>query len=125
MARETVENQVPTGDVPLRGIEESAVLEPFLSEVVHFLQERKVDATQRPRADPRGEGQHGVVFASRSPEIIERQRADVPALLLRPPQCDRRIDPARKEDDRAFHGEDRLYAPRRPACGPRPEASDP
>src|SRR5213080_4374111 len=124
-AVEEVEDQVPTGDVPLRGIEESAVLEALLTEVVHLFQKGQVDATQRPRTDPRGEGQHGVVFAPGSPEIIERQRADVPALLLRPPQCDRRIDAARKEDDRAFHGEDRLYAPRRPACGPRPEASDP
>src|SRR5437660_3808538 len=104
VARETVEDQVPTGNVPLWGIEESAVLEAFLSEVVHFLQERKVDPTQRPRADPRGEGQHGVVFAPGSSEIVEGQGADVPALLLRPPQCDRRIDAAREEDDRAFHG---------------------
>src|SRR5207302_2143136 len=125
MAREAIEDQVPTGDVPLRGIEESAVLEALLTEVVHLFQKGQVDATQRPRTDPRGEGQHGVVFAPGSPEIIERQRADVPALLLRPPQCDRRIDAARKEDDRAFHGKDRLYAPRRPACGPWPEASDP
>src|SRR5437899_10911456 len=70
VARETVEDQVPTGNVPLWGIEESAVLEAFLSEVVHFLQERQVDATQRPRAAPRGEGQHGVVFAAESAEIV-------------------------------------------------------
>src|SRR6266566_1025692 len=108
VASETVEDQVPTGDVPFRGIEESAVLEAFLSEVVHLFQKGQVDATQRPRADPRGESQHGVVFAPGSPEIVERQWADVPALLLRPPQRDRRIDAAREEDHRAFHGKDRL-----------------
>src|SRR5437870_5293945 len=38
VASETVEDQVPTGDVPLRGIEESAVLEAFLSEGVQLFQ---------------------------------------------------------------------------------------
>src|SRR5438309_11772807 len=96
MARETVEDQIPTGDVPLRGIEESAVLEAFLSEVVHLFQKGQVDATQRPRADPRGERQHGVVFAPGSPEIVERQGTDVTTLLLRSLQHDPRIDAARE-----------------------------
>src|SRR6266550_1540631 len=79
-----------------------------ISDVVHLFQKGQVDATQRPRADPRGESQHGVVFAPGSPEIVERQWADVPVLLLRPPQRDRRIDAAREEDHRAFHRKDRL-----------------
>jgi len=83
VARQAVEDQVATRDVALRGIEESAVLETFLAEVVHFLQERQVHAPERPRANSRGEGQHRLMLAPRPPEIVERQRPDVPALLLR------------------------------------------
>src|SRR2546423_15542128 len=81
VARETVEDQVPTGDVPLRGIEESAVLEAFLSEGVYLFQKGQVDATQRARAGPRGESQHGVVFAPGAPGIVGRQGAGGPGLV--------------------------------------------
>src|SRR2546430_4573155 len=78
VARETVEDQVPTGDVPLRRIEESAVLEDFPSEVLYPFQKGTVDASEGPPAGPPGEGPHGVVFAPGSPEIVGRQWADVP-----------------------------------------------
>src|SRR2546430_3163822 len=70
VARETVEDQVPTGDVPLRGIEESAVLEAFLSEVVHLFQKGQGDKTQQPPADPCRESQHCVVFPPGSPALV-------------------------------------------------------
>src|SRR2546426_98938 len=39
----------------------------------------------------------------RPAEVVDRERSDVPASLLRPPQGNGRINAAGQEDDRPFH----------------------
>src|SRR5207247_6506822 len=84
VAREAVEDQVPARDVPLRGVEEDAVLETLLPKVVDLFQEGKVHVP-----DGRGPGLYGEranrrVLLFRPAEVVERERSDVCDLVLRP-----------------------------------------
>src|SRR3989475_4116208 len=53
VAREAVENQVPSRDVPFGRVEEEAVLEALLPEIVDLLQERQVDVSNPGGLGPR------------------------------------------------------------------------
>src|SRR6266545_2532667 len=108
VAGEGVEDQVPTGDVALRGVEEQAVVDPLGTEVVDLLQERKLHVAGVFDADLLGEGGDCPVLPLRPTEVVERQRPEVPAAGLRPPQGHGGVDAAGKEDDRALHASCRL-----------------
>src|SRR2546426_712890 len=101
--REAVEDQVPSRDVSLRGVEKNAILEALLPKVVDLFQERQIDMADRSGLSLRGQRADGIALSFRPAEVVERERSDVPALLLRPPQCNGRIDAAGQEDDRPFH----------------------
>src|SRR3989449_9357597 len=103
IAREAVEDQVPARDVSLRGVEEDAVLEALLSKLVALLQEGQVHMADRSGLGLRSQRADGFVLSFRPAEVVERERSDVPALLLRPPQSHGRIDAAGQEDNRPFH----------------------
>src|SRR3989449_9587807 len=100
---EAVEDQVPSRDVSLRGVEEDAVLKAFLSKVVDLFQERQIHMADWGGLGLRGQRADGSVLSFRPAEVVERERSDVPALFLRPPQCNGRINAAGQEDDRPFH----------------------
>src|SRR5216117_1624659 len=88
---ETVEDQVPSRDVSLRGVEEDAVLKAFLSKVVDLFQERQIHMADWGGLGLRGQRADRSVLSFRPAEVVERERSDVPALFLRPPQCNGRI----------------------------------
>src|SRR5207249_5401580 len=94
VACEAVEDQVPSRDVSLRGVEEDAVLEALLPKVVHLLQERQIHMADRSRLGLRGQRADRSVLSFRPAEVVERERSDVPALLLPPPQGNARLDAA-------------------------------
>src|SRR2546425_3268770 len=100
---EAVEDQVPSRNVSLRGVEEDAVLEALLPEVVYLFQERQIYVADRGGPGLRGQRADRFVLSFRPAEVVERERSDVPASLLRPPQGNGRINAAGQEDDRPFH----------------------
>src|SRR2546422_2277499 len=103
VAREAVEDEVPTRDVSFRRVEEEAILEPLLSKVVDLFEERQVHVADRRGTHPGGERSDCIVFALRPAEVVERQRVDVETLFPRPPQGHGGIDAAGQQDDRSFH----------------------
>ena len=122
---ETVEDQVPPGDVSLRRLEEVAVFKPFFPEVVDFSEEGKFDRADGVRVDLGGEGADRFVLAARPTEVVEREGPEVPSLALRPPQGHRRIEAAGQEDDRAFHQQDPGEPPRSVRDRPEADAAEP
>src|SRR5256712_14193146 len=103
VAREAVENQVPSRDVPFGRVEEEAVLEALLPEIVDLLQERQGHRCNRTRFGPRAQRPDRAVFSLGGTEVVEGERLNVPALLFPPPKGDPRNDPPGEEDNRPFH----------------------
>src|SRR5207244_5031193 len=99
VAGEAIEDQVASRDVSLRGVEEDAVLETLLPKVVDLFQEGKVHVPDGRGPRLHGERANRRVLLFRPAEVVERERSDVPALFLRPPECDGRIDAAGRADD--------------------------
>src|SRR5437867_2034624 len=103
VAGKAIEDEVASRDVSFGRVEEDAVLEALLPEVVDLFEEWKIHAANRCGPGLRGQRPDRIMLPFRPPEVVERERPDVPALLLRPPQRNGRIDPARQENDRPFH----------------------
>src|SRR5207249_10930498 len=122
---EDVEDQVTSGDVPLRRIEQVAVFKALMPKIVDLWEEGEFDGADGVRVDPGGEGADRFVFAARPTEIVEREGPEVPSLALRPPQGHRRIEAAGQEDDRAFHQQDPGEPPRSVRDRPEADAAEP
>src|SRR5256885_17112504 len=78
IARETVEDQVPSRDVSLRGVEEDAVLEALLSKVVDLFQERQIDMADRGGLGLGGQRADGNGLSFPPGAVVGRGWSDVP-----------------------------------------------